>query len=311
MDLHRKMQRMQRQLEDERQARAEQELTMQRLAGALEERSKQTVDWSRGSVALSGINCDVDSALETTAPNSSRQTPRANRLLVRGAAVGGAAGGARALRQEFGALRNEERAHRAQQAQEGQQTALTKTPAHGAGHLPPQDGAGTVTRMLHSDPSASAIHAGEFDEWVSGMSGNPADIADRTDELRDALNREATLQEALSNAEFECAEWREAHAAECFTAQAAERLAAESEVALADATRIETELLEEVHAADARNWALAEVANEVAMRADLREMRSLQGELELQQELRASEQRCAMLQQVAHRAVAHAYESES
>merc|ERR1712232_1111528 len=90
----------------------------------------------------------------------------------------------------------------------------------------------------------------------------------------------------------------DAYAAESNAARAAEALAVESEAAVADITRAESELLEELHAADARNWMLAEVANEVAMRADLREMHALQGELEMQQELRASEHRCAVLQQL-------------
>jgi len=296
MDLHRKLQKMSGQLEEERRARAEQELAVQRLRGALEERSKQCVDPSAGSLSVSAINHDADVSLDCTMP-------------TRGVAVGAAAGGARALRQEFGALRKHERVHRSERAHAArvaQQAELEKKPLSGAGHLPASDVGGPIPRML-ADPSDITLAGGEPDGSVTVISRH---AADREHELRDACDTETELFEALAHAEHQCCEWEEAHAAECCAAQVAERLATESESALADASRVENELLDEVQAAEARNWALVEVANEIAMRADMREMRVLQGEFEMQQELQAFEHRCAELQQVAQRAVAHAFACE-
>merc|ERR1712048_1302935 len=86
---------------------------------------------------------------------------------------------------------------------------------------------------------------------------------------------------ALLQAEWRYTEFEEEYAARCWTTEESDRRVAEMDSMLVNAIRMECEIFEESQAAERRAWTLAEVANEVAWRADLREVRVLEGEVEM------------------------------
>eukprot|EP00927_Polykrikos_kofoidii_P035841 TRINITY_DN30351_c0_g2_i1.p1 TRINITY_DN30351_c0_g2~~TRINITY_DN30351_c0_g2_i1.p1 ORF type:complete len:767 (+),score=155.20 TRINITY_DN30351_c0_g2_i1:174-2303(+) len=134
--------------------------------------------------------------------------------------------------------------------------------------------------------------------------------------FQNASARETTLREELVAAERRCTTIEARAESEHTSTMTSERLCRlEFEVVERQLAHIETvsseahaeevasaqaQLSLEIQRGERQAWTLAEVANELAWQADMRQLASLQRELEMQRELQQAELRCAMLTAVAN-----------
>eukprot|EP00401_Gymnodinium_catenatum_P005959 CAMPEP_0117526350 /NCGR_PEP_ID=MMETSP0784-20121206/36239_1 /TAXON_ID=39447 /ORGANISM="" /LENGTH=518 /DNA_ID=CAMNT_0005322573 /DNA_START=37 /DNA_END=1591 /DNA_ORIENTATION=- len=277
-DLHDRMQILAVQLEDERRARREHEGIARRLAAQLEEHlGGDAVSFAVPSTMLGAAS--TGSLVQDITARSASPVPRHDA----GCGTGGS--GASALRRELDALRDEERAARRLRRRRRSKEVVPQAADDGGGRGSVGGGFGE-----RSEAAACAALCNAF---------------------RNATDRESALRAELAAAERRGASLEEGQASERWTAQAEQHFArmelevtekqvVASEALAEDLARAEGELWGEVRMAECRAWTFLEVANEIAWRADLRELECLQGEVGLQQELQAAEYRCATMTAVAN-----------
>jgi len=306
-ELHERMEVMKYQLEDERRARKDLEKTKQRLLCHLE---------------------------EGRTPGSATALGEMTMLTPTAAAAAGA--GAQ-LRRELDALRDDERATRRMRRR---QDASRHRTTEGSIPASPETGVAVGGASASSARCRSQGRSEEDDIGQDGKSRSSGGGREEDDigqdgksrssgggresaataALRVAFeriieersNREAKLREELADAERRWSSLEECHASDRLAAQAGERYTrlelevserqiAGSEALAVEAARVEGQIWEEARRAECRAWTLAEVANELALHADFREINTIQAELDMQRELQAAECRCATMSAVANR----------
>jgi hypothetical protein len=185
-------------------------------------------------------------------------------------------GGARALRQELLALRDEERSLRR-----------------------------LARRRRSKESSEAAASMGDIDLVEDSVRSTPrtsreaAACASLREAFRDAGQRELSLREELRVAESRIATLEEGLTPDMCRADTRS-----NDMELA---QMEDALEEEVRVAESRTWLLAQVANELAMQADLQQLSTLESEVESQRCVRIAQRReelaelrCASMAAVAN-----------
>merc|ERR1712232_125283 len=102
--------------------------------------------------------------------------------------------------------------------------------------------------------------------------------------------REQTLREELRIAEKRIATLEEGRASDMSAAQL-EFKALDTRASVVELAQMEDALEEEMRVAETRTWFLSEVANEIALQADLQQLSALESEVEWQQYARSSQHR--------------------
>eukprot|EP00747_Dinoflagellata_sp_TGD_P062612 gnl/TRDRNA2_/TRDRNA2_153091_c0_seq2.p1 gnl/TRDRNA2_/TRDRNA2_153091_c0~~gnl/TRDRNA2_/TRDRNA2_153091_c0_seq2.p1 ORF type:complete len:555 (-),score=140.96 gnl/TRDRNA2_/TRDRNA2_153091_c0_seq2:20-1579(-) len=272
--LHERLQAVSLQLEDERRMRQEQESTAQRLASQLSEARFElsravlvptpaaTGEAARPCTAPSGGRKEAQTTpppipTPATALGEDSMTCWSGRSSERGVeGSGGGRSAVHALRQEHEALRREVKAHR---------------------------------KRMQNAVSASPESVG--DSVLSSRESPDTGTGPREDPV--------LLREALKAAEQRCIHLEQASEQLAIDTQVrlqvAEQRIASSEALAGEAVLAHHEVQRQAKLREAQSWAIAEVANEVAMQADLRQVQVLQ-------EVLAS-QRAASAARVANEAI--------
>lgn len=289
-DLNFRVQHLMMELDQERESRREQERTVQRLSAMLTE----------------SIPGRRPSPLSADAPAAPVTGPCEEAEISSPASVSRTL----ALRLEHERLCDEERAQRRQRRrmQVRQQPATYR------------QASGEAQRERSAEPPPTAtVNANSGDNGQPDSDAGASHAAAAARALGSALARaedahcaETAAERAAAEARAETAALRVESAAlrdELQEARAEAVRAATSVVELEDAreqwtAQIERELREHAATAERRSWALAEVANEVVLQADLRQLRTLQDEVHMQKAMGAAELRCAMLTDIVNQAAA-------
>lgn len=271
-DLHDRTQHLSDQLQEERKERRKHERNAKWLAIELEEalaqlwRQQQELQQPQLQQQLGGETReppDVAQAGQLVAEMPLAHQATDDVTILPGASPSacssdapGHAGGARALRQELLALREEERALRRLQRR---RCSKERSEA----------GIGDVDAVEDSVRSSGSREA--------------AACAALREAFRAAGQREQALREELRAAERRIAALEEGRTSELKPP--------DTRASVVEMAQMEDALEEEVRLAECRTWFLAEVANEIALRADLRQLSALETQVEWQQCVRSSQRR--------------------
>lgn len=278
--LHARVLQMAQQLDEEKESRRSREITTSQLADMLHSaraqasRPARDCSFSPAPVTASlplphfvgRVTEETDSMQPTASSataswaNQIETTPPPDRGLTPAAGTG--AGGARALRLELDALRGEERAMRAEARRRHQAAAAAPSTAE------------ALAGSAAAEPDADET------EFVSPGGTALSTARSEVQESSELVALRLALQDAQAAAQF------------------SERRATDAEAAATEALRGESQVSEDLQAAERRAWSLTEALNELALQSDLRLEKELIVQLELRRALRDMQLRCEVLDEV-------------
>eukprot|EP00933_Yihiella_yeosuensis_P061823 TRINITY_DN64689_c0_g1_i1.p1 TRINITY_DN64689_c0_g1~~TRINITY_DN64689_c0_g1_i1.p1 ORF type:complete len:582 (-),score=132.98 TRINITY_DN64689_c0_g1_i1:168-1883(-) len=317
-ELRNQVEKLQQQLDDERQARIDQEITSRRLSELILAARGGGGASASGLLGSSSKKMFGSPEAETLRQLSSRTgqshspppVPQQGRLAspernVRSSSPEGMLGtqidsqagsplrellssikpnsaGASAHRRELEALRDEERANRAAARRRCRAVAAA-------------DAAAAVDVTL-GDPGGEA-----FVEFGQASVSEKQDSVEYREVNDEEWHKLQVMAKAFQNLEAEHTKLQGLLKDQAEALRASELRASEAEVAAAEAQEFERVARKEAEAMEQRAWAMTEAANELALQADLRHAEALENELRVHRQLRNSEQKCEVLQSIAKR----------
>lgn len=279
--LQRQVEKMAEQLEEERKARLEKELTSKQLAEVL---------------AQAGDTSGVVSAHTKVRPSSAGQLPPvivdAGHVPLRDAKNFAAAqtfasqgdmaqASAFAYRQEMEALK---------EAEKNQRAARRKCRATAA-----VDTVAAASEAVAAWADAPDDHPEPEESIQTAIPQNSSSTVKSTD-----AEEAAELRQALRALEAKYATLEEVSSSQFHALEAAEQRVADVESLVSEVCLAEQSAIDAAKVAEERVWAATQAANELALQADLRYVEALERELRSQQEIRALRERCEVLQSVAN-----------